>query len=161
MDAPEQASNRTTAGDDRLASSEPESATTDAPNAEPTPRLVRRVVCAYQSGVLPGAWLQTWRRLDRLFERSGLKVRALLTPLEDLDADVDVVVVPPDLRAAAEAAVGDGVPVLVTTPATAAVDFTELVQRLVEGTELTAERIDPSAPVGPTIVTYRGSTRLD
>ena len=161
MDSAEQASDRTTAGDDERATSEPADAAPEALTAGPTPRLVRRVVCAYQSGVLPGDWLQTWRRLDRLFERSGLKVKALLTPLEDLDADVDVLIVPPDLRAAAEAIVGDGVPVLVTTPATAAVDFTELIRRLVEGTELTAERIDPSAPVGPTIVTYRGSTRLD
>jgi hypothetical protein len=161
MDAPEQASERTTVGDDALAASESADAAMEMPATEPTPRLVRRVVCVYRSGVLPGEWLQTWRRLDRLLERSGLKVKALLTPLEDLDADVDVLVVPPDLREAAEAAVAPGVPVLVTTLATASIDFTELVRRLVEGTELTAERIDPLAPVGPTIVTYRGSTRLD
>lgn len=161
MDAPEQASDLATVGDDGLAAGEPSEGVAETPAAESGPRMVRRVVCAYQSGVLPGEWLQTWRRLDRLFERSSLKVKALLTPLEDLDADVDVLVVPPELREAGEAAVEAGVPVLVTTPASAAFEFNELVRRLVEGSDLTAERIDPSAPVGPTIVTYRGSTRLD
>jgi hypothetical protein len=134
----------------------------DVPDADrPAPRVVRKVVCAYRLGVLPGAWLQTWRRLDRLLDRSGLKVKALLEPLDDLPADADLVVVEPELREAAEAVVPSGVPVLVTTPPTAAADFADLVRRLEVGPDLTAERVGPSDAAGPTIVTYRGGLRID
>src|SRR5262245_26247997 len=119
MDAPEQASD--------LAALDAEDATTAAET--PAPRMVRRVACGYQAGVLPGEWLQTWRRLDRLFERSGLKVKALLTPLDDLGEDIDVLVVPPELRDDAEARVGTDVPIVVTTPAEAPIEFAELVRR--------------------------------
>ena len=125
------------------------------------PRLVRRIVCAYRLGILPGDWLQTWRRLDRLLARSGLNVKAVLEPLEELPADIDLLVVPPDLHEAALAAVPADVPVLPTTPATAADDFAGLIRALEAGTELTAERVDPSAPEGPKVVTYRGGLRID
>jgi len=128
---------------------------------QPAPRLVRRIVCGYRQGVLPGEWLQTWRRLDRLLDRSGLKVKALLEPLEDLPTDVDLLVIEPDLRAVAEAVISPGVPIFLTTPPTAASDFAALVQRLEAGTELTAERVDPAEAGGPTIVTYRGGLRID
>ena len=134
----------------------------DVSDAErPAPRVVRKIVCAYRLGVLPGAWLQTWRRLDRLLDRSGLKVKALLEPLDDLPSDADLVVVEPELKEAAEAVVPAGVLLLVTTPPTAATDFADLVRRLEAGSELTAERVDPSDAAGPTIVTYRGGLRID
>ena len=139
-------------------SAEPEEA---VPAEQLSPRMVRRIVCAYRLGVLPGEWLQTWRRLDRLLNRSGFKIKALLEPLEDLPSDADLVVVEPDLREAAEAVIPPGVPLLLTTAPTAATDFAALVQRLEAGTELTAERVDPSAASGPTIVTYRGGMRID
>src|SRR6476660_8189687 len=90
---------------------------------QPGPRLVRKIVCGYRQGFLPGEWLQTWRRLDRLLGRSGFKVKALLEPLEDLPADVDLIVVDPALRAAAEAVIPPGTPVVLTIPPTAASDF--------------------------------------
>jgi hypothetical protein len=127
----------------------------------PAPRLVRKIVCVYRQGVLPGEWLQTWRRLDRLLNRAGLKIRAVLEPLEDLPADADLIVVEPELREAAEAVIPAGVPLLLTTPPTAASDFADLVRRLEAGTELTAERVDPSEAGGPNIVTYRGGLRID
>jgi hypothetical protein len=101
------------------------------------------------------------RRLDRLLDRSGFKVKTVMEPLEDLSEDVDLVVVSPDLREDAQSAAGFGVPVLVTTPATAAEDFADLVRQLEAGTELTVERPDRSAPTGPHIVTYRGSMRIE
>jgi hypothetical protein len=128
---------------------------------QPSPRVVRRIVCVYRLGFLPGEWLQTWRRLDRLLMRSGLKVKALLEPLEDLPEDADLVVAPVELREAAEAAVQPGVRVLPTTPPTAAEDFAGLVRELEAGTELTAERTDPARAGDPTIVTYRGGMRID
>jgi hypothetical protein len=45
---------------------------------------VRRVVCGYRQGFLPGEWFQTWRRLRQAC------------------FDTDVLVAPPDLRDQAE-----------------------------------------------------------
>jgi hypothetical protein len=119
------------------------------------------VVCAYRIGSLPGAWLQTWRRLDRLLQREGFRVTATLAPLEDLPEDADILVVPPELGEAARAAAPPGTPVLVTSPEAATTTFADLVKRLGAGTELTAARVDPAEQGGPKIVTYRGATRLD
>jgi hypothetical protein len=124
-------------------------------------RVIRRVVCGYRVESLPGAWLQTWRRLDRLLQRSGFRVKATLAPLEELPDDTDVLVVPPELREAARAAAPPGTPLLVTTPGAAPAAFADLLKRLEAGTEMTAERADPAEPAGPKIVTYRGATRLD
>ena len=129
----------------------------DVQAEQPGPRLVRRIVCSYQSGILPGEWLQTWRRLDRLVQREGLKIKVLLAPLDDLPEDVDLLIVPPELREAAP----PGVEILTTTPSEAAFDFAVLIQRLLAGVELTSEKVDPAEQAGPTIITYRGSTRLD
>jgi hypothetical protein len=136
-------------------------AAVEAPKEPPEPRLVTRVVCAYRLGVLPGDWLQTWRRLDRLFARAHLKVKATLAPLEELPKDTGIVVVPPDLREAAREYAPPGTPILVTSAASAAGAFAELVSKLEAGTELTAEKLDAEAQQGPKIVSYTGYTRND
>ena len=136
----------------------------EAPAAEAAkePKLVRRVVCSYRLGWLPGDWLQTWRRLDRVFARANLRVKATLAPLEDLPEDTDILVVPPDLREDARNAVKPGTPILVTPASAAAGAFAELVKRLEAGTDFTAERIDPEEEKDkPKIVNYRGHTLLD
>ena len=125
------------------------------------PRRVRRVVVSYQLGWLPGEWLQAWRRLDRLMARAGLNVKATLAPLEDLPEDTDVVVIPPELREAARAATAPGTLLLVVPAAATAAAFNDLVNRLEAGTELQAERVDPSSAHAPKIVSYRGHTRID
>src|SRR6266487_820391 len=109
--------------------------TTPTEEAAPGPKMVRRVVCSYKLGWLPGDWLQTWRRLDRVFARANLKVKATLAPLEDLPQDTDILVVPPDLREAAREAAPAGTPILVTPAAAAAGAFNELVTRLQAGVE--------------------------
>jgi hypothetical protein len=126
------------------------------------PKVVKRVVCSYRLGWLPGDWLQTWRRLDRVFARANLRVKATLAPLEDLPEDTDILVVPPDLREDARSAVPPGTPILVTPASAAAGAFAELVSRLEAGTDFTAERIDPELEKDkPKIVSYRGHTLLD
>src|SRR5882672_9466464 len=55
--------------------------------SEARAKVVRRVVVSYRMGWLPGDWLQTWRRLDRVLARANLKVKATLAPLEDLPED--------------------------------------------------------------------------
>src|SRR5258708_36643413 len=101
-------------------SSEPTSAPPAATESEARPKMVRRVVCGYRMGWLPGDWLQTWRRLDRVLARANLKVKATLAPLEDLPEDTDILVVPPDLREAARESAKPGTPILVTPAAAAA-----------------------------------------
>jgi hypothetical protein len=135
--------------------------TAEAAVAAPGPKMVRRVVCSYRLGWLPGDWLQTWRRLDRVFARAELKVKATLAPLEDLPADTDILVVPPELREAAREAALPNTPILVTPAAAAAGAFADLVSRLQVGTEFTAERLDPADKDKPKIVSYRGHTLLD
>ncbi len=125
------------------------------------PRMVRRVVCGYRQGTLPGDWLQTWRRLDRVLARSGFAVKATLAPLEELPEDTDILVVPPELREAAYGVIRAGTPLLVTPASAAAGAFDDLVRRLQEGAEVAADRVDPAAAQGPKIVTYRGQTLLD
>src|SRR5215471_3031209 len=126
------------------------------------PTVVKRVVCSYKLGWLPGEWLQTWRRLDRVFARANLKVKATLAPLEDLPEDTDILVVPPDLREAARDAVPPGTPILVTPASAAAGAFAELVARLEAGTDFTAEKFDPvEEKAKPKIVSYRGHTIID
>jgi hypothetical protein len=123
--------------------------------------MVRRVVVSYQLGWLPGDWLQTWRRLDRVFARANLKVKATLAPLEDLPTDTDILIVPPELREPARGAVPPGTPILVTPAAAAAGAFNDLVSRLEAGTDFTAERIDPAELEKPRILSYRGHTLID
>jgi hypothetical protein len=134
-----------------------------ASETEPTtgPKMVRRVVCSYKLGWLPGDWLQTWRRLDRVFARAELNVKATLAPLEDLPEDTDILVVPPELREAARESVPPGTPILVTPAGAAAGAFADLVSRLQAGTEFTADKVDPEQKDKPKIVSYRGHTLLD
>jgi len=126
------------------------------------PKLVRRVVVSYKLGWLPGEWLQTWRRLDRVFARANLRVKATLAPLEDLPEDTDILVVPPELRDDAHKAVPEGTPILVTPASAAAGAFGDLVAKLEAGTDFTAEKFDPAEEAQkPKIVTYRGHTIVD
>jgi hypothetical protein len=140
-----------------------ESNTTPEPTepAAAGPKVVRRVVCSYQLGWLPGDWLQTWRRLDRVLARAELNVKATLAPLEDLPEDTDILVVPPELREAARGVARPGMPILVTPASSAAGAFAELVTRLQAGTDFTAEKVDAADKDKPKIVTYRGHTLLD
>src|SRR3954470_3509682 len=115
----------------------------EASEEGPPPKLVRRVVCSYHIGWLPGDWLETGRRLDRVFARANLRVKATLAPLEDLPEDTDILVVPPELREDARGAVVPGTPILVTPASAAAGAFAELVARLEAGVDFTAEHLDP------------------
>jgi hypothetical protein len=133
----------------------------DAQPTRPEPRLITRVVCGYRLGFLPGEWLQTWRRLDRVLARAGLKVKATLSPLEELPSDTGILVVSPDLREAAREYAVPGTPILVTPSSSAAGAFADLVARLEAGTELRAEKIDPAEADAPKIVSYTGYTRID
>ncbi len=124
--------------------------------------MITRIVVGYRLGFLPGEWLQTWRRLDRVLNRAQLKVKATLSPLEELPEDTGILVVPPDLREAARDAAVPGTPILVTPASSAAGAFADLVARLEAGTEVRAEKFDPDeVAAAPKIVSYTGYTRID
>jgi hypothetical protein len=158
VSATTQASPTTTSGS--AVSTELSEASEESP-VSAGPKVVRRVVCSYKLGWLPGDWLQTWRRLDRVFARADLKVKATLAPLEDLPEDTDILVVPPELRDAAREMAPPGLRILVTPASAAAGAFADLVARLEAGTEFTAEKLTVEEKEGPKIVSYRGHTLLD
>ena len=64
-------------------------------------------------------------------------------------------------REAARAATVPGTLLLVVPASAVAAAFNDLVNRLEAGTELQAERVDPSSAHAPKIVSYRGHTRID
>jgi hypothetical protein len=111
--------------------------------------MVRRVVCTYRLGTLPGDWLQTWRRLDRVLAGANLKVTATLASLDDLPEDTDILVVPPELREDARERVPPGTPILVTPASAAAGAFNDLVSRLHAGGAFTAEKLDRATQDAP------------
>jgi hypothetical protein len=77
--------------------------------------------------------------LDRAIAQAELNVEATLAPIEALPSDADILVVPPELREAAHAAVPPGTPILVTPASSSAGAFADLVARLQAGTEFTTE----------------------
>jgi len=115
------------------------------------PRVVCTIVFAFSEG-LPTSWLQVHRRFEHLVGKAGLKIRLRLTSLEDLPPEYDLLVVPPELREAAER-VGGNAFLFVTTRESVADAADTLMREIARGDVLTAEKSDPNAPK---IVTHRG-----
>ncbi|HEX6510974.1 MAG TPA: hypothetical protein VF157_01655 [Chloroflexota bacterium] len=107
-------------------------------------RLVKTLVCAYTRGELPAPWLVAFHRFEAAMERAGFDVRVKLAPLEELPEDgFEVLVVPPELAARAEAS---GAYILATTAADAPAAIDRLLKALAAGQDLRAEQADPTAP---------------
>jgi hypothetical protein len=123
------------------------------------PRVVRRIVCGYEPGLLAGDWLQAWRRLRHVLDRADLAVPGTLAPLDDLPDDTDVLIVPPELVEAARLAAPTA-HLIATTAAAAAAGFDTLAAALVAGVDLTATR-SPAPARDTRVVNYRGPSRLD
>lgn len=119
-------------------------------------RLVRTIVCAFIQAELPTPWLAIFHRFERVMQKAGLKVRVRLLPLETLPETFEVLVVPPEIREAAEA-LQTGARLIVTTRAEAPAAAAELLREIEEGVTLYAERVQPGEPK---IMTYRGSEIL-
>ena len=168
--APEQASAEPSAS-----AAVPESRSPPAERAAPAqPRLVRRVVWAYEVGVLPVPWLMGYKRLKATLERAGFAIRVDMLPLTGLPDDVDLLFVPDELaETARQAAPSVQVTALEGRPEQTV--FQALVDQLRAGTALAAPSAPPAtsipaaeehggappeAPRG-TIVRYRGFERID
>lgn len=114
--------------------------------------LVHAIVCAYARDELPTSWLQVHRRFEHETRRSGLRVRVRLEPLDDLPAQHEVVVVPPELAAAAREA-APSARVITATREDCARVAKDLIAELERGDALYAERASPGEPI---VVVHRG-----
>ncbi len=119
------------------------------------PRAVRTIVCAF-SGELPTAWLAVFHRFERRIEKARLRIRVRLFPLEELPEHFEVLVIPPELRARAEA-LGSDAHLIITTRQDAPAAAEELVLEIEEGRTFTAARVTGDEPK---IVTHRGMEEL-
>ena len=121
------------------------------------PRTIGTIVCAFTRDELPTSWLQVFRRFEHAVAKAGWKIRVRLEPIEELPEHYDLVVVSPELRSRAEAAVTKGAFLFVTTRQSAAEAAEGLLRELARGDVILAEKADPSAPK---IVTHRGMEML-
>jgi hypothetical protein len=119
-------------------------------------RLVRTIVCAYTQAELPTPWLAIFHRFERVMEKARLRIRVRLFPLEELPEAFEVLVVPPELQAAAEA-LQTGARIIVTSRAEAPAAADALLRELERGETLYAERVRPGEPK---IMTHRGGDIL-
>jgi hypothetical protein len=122
------------------------------------PRVITTIVCAFTRDELPTSWLQVFRRFDHAIIKAGWKIRVRLEPLEELPEHYDVLVVAPELRVRAEAAIARGDAFLFMTTRQSAADAADqLLRELARGDVIAAQRADPDAPK---IVTHRGMEML-
>jgi hypothetical protein len=118
--------------------------------------LVRTIVCGFVRSELPTPWLAIFHRFQRVMEKAGLKIRVRLLPLESLPETFEVLVVPPEIREAAEA-LQTSARLIVTSRAEAPAAAAELLREIETGVTLYAEKVRPGEPQ---IMTYRGSDVL-
>lgn len=118
--------------------------------------LVRTIVCGFIQAELPTPWLAIFHRFERVMEKAGLRIRVRLFPLEALPETFEVLVVPPELREAAEA-LQTGARLIVTTRAEAPAAAAALLREIEGGVTLYAERVQPGEPK---IMTHRGNEIL-
>jgi hypothetical protein len=120
------------------------------------PRLVRTIICAFTQAELPTPWLAIFHRFERTMQKAGLRIRVRLFPLEELPETFEVLVVPPELEAAA-VALQTGARLIVTSRADAAAAADALLREISRGETLYAEKVRPGEPK---IMTHRGGEIL-
>jgi hypothetical protein len=120
------------------------------------PRLVRTIVCAFTQAELPTPWLAIFHRFERVMEKAELRVRVRLFPLEALPESFEVLVVPPELREAAEA-LQTSARLIVTSRVDAPAAADALLREIEKGETLYAEKVQPGEPK---IMSHRGSDVL-
>jgi hypothetical protein len=118
--------------------------------------LVQTIVCAYTQAELPTPWLAIFHRFERVIEKAGLRIRVRLFPLEELPESFEVLVVPPELEAAA-AALQTGARIIVTSRPEAPAAADALLREIERGDVLYAEKVRPGEPK---IMTHRGGDIL-
>lgn len=129
-----------------------------------TARLVKKVVIGYKLPALPTFVMRSFILLRNKLARFGFRVEVLLSPLDQLPPDTDLLFVPTDLievagQAAPEARV---IPLTASTAQQPAYD--DLLRQLEAGQTLYALRVEDEEkqlrPEDRMIVRYRGYRRL-
>jgi hypothetical protein len=120
------------------------------------PVLVRTIVCAYTQAQLPTPWLAIFHRFERVMEKAQLRIRVRLFPLEELPESFEILVVPTELRAAADA-IQTGARIIVTSRAEAPAAADALLREIERGETLYAEKVREGEPK---IMTHRGGDIL-
>jgi len=118
--------------------------------------LVRTIVCGFTQAELPTPWLAIFHRFERVMEKAGLRIRVRLFPLEKLPESFEVLVVPPELEAPAQA-LGTSARIIVTSRADAPAAADLLLRELERGETLYAEKVRQGEPK---IMTHRGGDIL-
>ncbi|MBI4495036.1 MAG: hypothetical protein HY690_19860 [Chloroflexi bacterium] len=127
------------------------------------PRGLKRIVCGYTLGALPAWWLMVHRRLKTSAERQGLQLKVELAPLSALPEAVDLLVVPPELAAAARAQAPRAEVVTIGEDQYPG-GVIELAARVADAARYRVERSEgtaPGSPPQPRIVRYVGYERVD
>ena len=117
---------------------------------------MRTIVCGFTQAELPTPWLAIFHRFERVMEKAGLRIRVRLFPLEKLPESFEVLVVPPELEAPAQA-LGTSARIIVTSRADAPAAADLLLRELERGETLYAEKVRPGEPK---IMTHRGGDIL-
>jgi hypothetical protein len=128
---------------------------------EPTAKLIRSIGFGYALDFMPAPFLVGYNQLRRKMKRAGLKVHVSLVPLSDLPPDLDVLFVPAQLLDTARRLAPDkwiiSLDSYLNHPS-----YTKLVERLTDGSEIYALRIQDMAPqAGNPVLRYLGNVRVD
>ena len=127
---------------------------------ELAPRVARRIVCGYQRELLPTWWLQVHRWVKTRLERERALVQVDLLPVSDLPADVDLLIVAPEvLHGARENA--PSVECVAITPDDYPRQVTEILARLRDRGWYAVEDPSVSEVPKPRIVRHVGYERVD
>jgi hypothetical protein len=129
-----------------------------------TTRLVKKVVIGYKLPALPTFLMRSFILLRSKLARVGFRVEVILSPLDQLPSDIDLLFVPTELiEAASQAAPGARViPLTASTAQQPAYD--DLLKQLKTGQTFYALRVEDEEkqlrPENRMIVRYRGYRRL-
>lgn len=126
------------------------------------PKLVHKIGFGYKLDYMPAPLIIGYHQFSKRVEQAGFNIRVLLVPLNDLSSDLDLVFVPREFESDAAA--------MLPAEKIIALDefvnqplYADLVRRLEEGIEISAERLDPNSTKSDEgmIVRYRGYDRID
>lgn len=129
-----------------------------------TPRLVKKVVVAYDLNALPPALIRSYSVLRRKLERAGFRIEVVMRPLSQLPPDVDVLFVADELVESARQILPEALVMLLDLTQVHQPAFDELSQQLNSGQALYALRVeegsDQADATRRVVVRYRGNEKL-
>lgn len=123
------------------------------------PKLIHKIGFGYKVDYMPAPLVIGYHQLSKKIAQAGFKIKVALVPLSDVTPEWDLLFVPnvlvPEARLILSLEKVIGLAEFANQP-----EYTDLIRRLQEGTEICAQRIDPNSKAD-TIVSYRGYDRID